>query len=297
MAEPAAKKSKTERPKVVLAYSGGLDTSTILVWMIEKGFDVICYCADVGQLGEDFAAVTEKAMRCGAIKVYIEDLKEDFVVNYVYEAVKANAVRRAGPSEGPAPPPHSPLSSVRASLSPLPSSFFTPAHTRHLTMSLPHPQIYESRYLLGTSLARPCITKRQIEIAQKEGAKYVAHGATGKGNDQVRFEMGAQALDATITTIAPWRDPEFLEKFKGRTDLLNYAAENNIPVDATPKANYSVDENLFHTSFESGMLEVRSRSREGWCVRGARACVGGVISAERSQAAAATHDATLPGHT
>mmetsp|Transcript_46138 Transcript_46138/g.128548 ORF Transcript_46138/g.128548 Transcript_46138/m.128548 type:complete len:249 (+) Transcript_46138:289-1035(+) len=248
MAEPAAKKSKTERPKVVLAYSGGLDTSTILVWMIEKGFDVICYCADVGQLGEDFAAVTEKAMRCGAIKVYIEDLKEDFVVNYVYEAVKANA-------------------------------------------------IYESRYLLGTSLARPCITKRQIEIAQKEGAKYVAHGATGKGNDQVRFEMGAQALDATITTIAPWRDPEFLEKFKGRTDLLNYAAENNIPVDATPKANYSVDENLFHTSFESGMLEVRSRSREGWCVRGARACVGGVISAERSQAAAATHDATLPGHT
>mmetsp|Transcript_28838 Transcript_28838/g.67034 ORF Transcript_28838/g.67034 Transcript_28838/m.67034 type:complete len:430 (+) Transcript_28838:300-1589(+) len=206
MAEPAAKKSKTERPKVVLAYSGGLDTSTILVWMIEKGFDVICYCADVGQLGEDFAAITEKAMRCGAIKVYIEDLKEDFVVNYVYEAVKANA-------------------------------------------------IYESRYLLGTSLARPCITKRQIEIAQKEGAKYVAHGATGKGNDQVRFEMGAQALDATITTIAPWRDPEFLEKFKGRTDLLNYAAENNIPVDATPKANYSVDENLFHTSFESGMLE------------------------------------------
>lgn len=206
MAEPAAKKSKTERPKVVLAYSGGLDTSTILVWMIEKGFDVICYCADVGQLGEDFTAITEKAMRCGAIKVFIEDLKSDFVVNYVYEAVKANA-------------------------------------------------IYESRYLLGTSLARPCITKRQIEIAQKEGAKYVAHGATGKGNDQVRFEMGAQALDATITTIAPWRDPEFLEKFKGRTDLLNYAAENNIPVDATPKANYSVDENLFHTSFESGMLE------------------------------------------
>jgi len=206
MAEPAAKKSKTERPKVVLAYSGGLDTSTILVWMIEKGFDVICYCADVGQLGEDFDAITEKAMKCGAVKVFIEDLKEDFVVNYVYEAVKANA-------------------------------------------------IYESRYLLGTSLARPCITKRQIEIAQKEGAKYVAHGATGKGNDQVRFEMGAQALDATITTIAPWRDPEFLEKFKGRTDLLNYAAENNIPVDATPKANYSVDENLFHTSFESGMLE------------------------------------------
>jgi len=174
--------------------------------MIEKGFDVICYCADVGQVGEDFEAVKAKALKCGAIKMYVEDLREDFVLNYVFESIKANA-------------------------------------------------IYESRYLLGTSIARPCIVQRQIEIAQKEGAKFVAHGATGKGNDQVRFEMNAQALDATITTIAPWRDPEFLTRFKGRTDLLAYAAEHNIPVDATPKAPYSVDENIFHTSFESGMLE------------------------------------------
>jgi argininosuccinate synthase len=115
--------------------------------------------------------------------------------------------------------------------------------------------IYESRYLLGTSIARPCITKAQVRVAQLEGAKFVSHGATGKGNDQVRFELGAQALDASLKTIAPWRDPEFLEKFKGRTDLLAYAAAHNIPVDATPKAPYSMDANLFHISFESGMLE------------------------------------------
>jgi len=193
--------------KVVLAYSGGLDTSVILKWLaVEKGFEVICYCADVGQQGEDYEKVKEKALKLGAIKVFIEDLKKEFVTDYVFEAIKANA-------------------------------------------------IYESRYLLGTSIARPVIAKRQIEIAQAEGAKYVAHGATGKGNDQVRFEMCAQALDASIETIAPWRDPEFLERFKGRQDLLAYAAEQGIPVDATPKAPYSVDENLFHTSFESGMLE------------------------------------------
>jgi argininosuccinate synthase len=115
--------------------------------------------------------------------------------------------------------------------------------------------IYESRYLLGTSLARPCIAKAQVKIAQLEGAKFVAHGATGKGNDQVRFEMCAIALDSSLKTIAPWRDPEFIEKFKGRTDLLAYAAANNIPVDATPKAPYSLDANLYHTSYESGMLE------------------------------------------
>jgi argininosuccinate synthase len=115
--------------------------------------------------------------------------------------------------------------------------------------------IFTRRYLLGTSIARPCISLAQVTIAQNEGAKYLAHGATGKGNDQVRFEMCAQALDASLTTIAPWRDPEFLESFKGRTDLLNYAAKHDIPVDATPKANYSIDANLFHTSYESGMLE------------------------------------------
>jgi argininosuccinate synthase len=210
MAETSPKKAKVaaaaEKPKVVLAYSGGLDTSTILVWLVEKGYDVICYCANVGQDKEDFDAIRAKATNCGASKVYIEDLRLDFVQNYIFEAIKANA-------------------------------------------------IYESRYLLGTSLARPCIARRMVEIAQIEGASFVSHGATGKGNDQVRFEMCAQALDASLTTIAPWRDAEFLEKFKGRPDLLKYAAEKGIPVDATPKAPYSVDENIFHTSFESGMLE------------------------------------------
>ena len=178
----------------------------ILVYLIEMGYEVICYCANVGQFEEDFSAVEAKALQCGASKVYIEDLRDDFVRNYVWPTVKANG-------------------------------------------------IYESRYMLGTSIARPCIAKKQVEIAQAEGAKFLAHGATGKGNDQVRFEMCAQALDATLTTIAPWRDADFLEKFKGRQDLLAYAAEHGIPVDATPKAPYSVDENLYHTSYESGMLE------------------------------------------
>eukprot|EP00752_Nemacystus_decipiens_P002814 g2625.t1 len=208
MSSPVAKKAKKTfvGEKVVLAYSGGLDTSVILKWLAGQGFEVICYCANVGQQGEDYDAITKKAKECGASKVYIEDLCEEFVTDFVFEAVKANAM-------------------------------------------------YEGRYLLGTSLARPVIAKRQVEIAQKEGAKYVSHGATGKGNDQVRFEMCAQALDAKITTIAPWRDPEFLERFKGRGDLLAYAAEQGIPVSSTPKASYSIDENLYHTSYESGMLE------------------------------------------
>jgi argininosuccinate synthase len=203
----ASKKQKTSgKDRVVLAYSGGLDTSVILVWLVEKGYDVICFCANVGQGEEDFEAIKKKAMACGAIKVYVEDLRKEFVTDFIFPAVKCNA-------------------------------------------------IYESRYLLGTSIARPCIAKAQVSIAQKEGAKFVAHGATGKGNDQVRFEMCAIALDAGISTIAPWRDPEFIEQFKGRTDLLAYAAKHNIVVDATPKAPYSLDANLFHTSYESGMLE------------------------------------------
>ncbi|CAM9834726.1 unnamed protein product [Ectocarpus sp. 6 AP-2014] len=216
MSSPAAKKAKKTfvGEKVVLAYSGGLDTSVILKWLSGQGFEVICYCANVGQQGEDYDAITKKAKDCGASKVYIEDLCEEFVTDFVFEAVKANAQ-------------------------------------------------YEGRYLLGTSLARPVIAKRQVEIAQKEGAKYVSHGATGKGNDQasgerdmlVRFEMCAQALDSKITTIAPWRDAEFLEKFKGRGDLLAYATEQGIPVSSTPKASYSIDENLYHTSYESGILE------------------------------------------
>jgi len=196
----------TGKPKVVLAYSGGLDTSVILKWLSEKGFDVICFCANVGQHEEDFAAVRAKAMHCGAIKCVISDLRKEFVTDYVFESIKCNA-------------------------------------------------LYEGRYLLGTSIARPIISKEQIRIAKDEGAGFVAHGATGKGNDQVRFEMCAQSLSPKISTIAPWRDPEFIESFKGRKDLLAYCVKHSIPVDAKPKANYSIDENLYHTSYESGMLE------------------------------------------
>jgi argininosuccinate synthase len=196
----------TTKPKVILAYSGGLDTSVILKWLCEKGFDVIAFCANVGQHEEDFSAIQAKALNAGASKCVISDLRKEFVTNYVFEAIKCNA-------------------------------------------------IYESRYLLGTSIARPCITKEMIRIATEEGAQYVAHGATGKGNDQVRFEMCSQALSPKIQCIAPWRDAEFIESFKGRSDLLAYCTKHGIPVDAKPKANYSIDENLFHTSFESGMLE------------------------------------------
>ncbi|RHZ17377.1 hypothetical protein DYB31_009263 [Aphanomyces astaci] len=161
--------------KVILAYSGGLDTSIILKWLVNKGFHVVCYCANVGQFGENFDKVKAKAIALGASKVYIEDLRKEFVVDYIWPAVQANA-------------------------------------------------IYESRYLLGTSLARPVISKKMVEIANAEGAQYVAHGATGKGNDQVRFELCAQALNANLKTIAPWRDLEFIEKFKGRQDLIAYGA-------------------------------------------------------------------------
>mmetsp|Transcript_30831 Transcript_30831/g.46772 ORF Transcript_30831/g.46772 Transcript_30831/m.46772 type:complete len:419 (+) Transcript_30831:104-1360(+) len=194
------------KPKVILAYSGGLDTSVILKWLSEKGFDVIAFCANVGQYEEDFEAVKTKAVSCGALKCVVTDLRKEFVTDYVFEAVKCNA-------------------------------------------------IYESRYLLGTSIARPCIAKEMIRIANEEGAQYIAHGATGKGNDQVRFEMCAQALSPTIQAVAPWRDAEFIESFKGRSDLLAYCEKHGIPVDAKPKANYSIDENLFHTSYESGCLE------------------------------------------
>ena len=191
--------------KVILAYSGGLDTSCILKWLVEKGYEVIAYIADVGQK-EDFEAAKKKAIETGASKVYVEDLKEEFVTGFIFPAIKANA-------------------------------------------------IYEGRYLLGTALARPIIAKKQIEIAKKEGAEYVSHGATGKGNDQVRFELTYYALNPKIKVIAPWKDEEFLSKFKGRTDLINYAKEKEIPVDATLKKPYSMDANLMHISYESGILE------------------------------------------
>ena len=191
--------------KVVLAYSGGLDTSVILKWLIEKGYEVICYIADVGQ-NEDLEAAHQKALSCGASKVYVEDLKREFVTDFIFTALKGSA-------------------------------------------------LYEGRYLLGTSIARPVIAKRQIEIAQKENASYVSHGATGKGNDQVRFELTYYALQPDIKVIAPWKDTEFLQQFEGRKDLLAYANKHGIDVEATAEKPYSMDANLMHISYEAGMLE------------------------------------------
>src|ERR1700681_1508233 len=188
--------------KIVLAYSGGLDTSAMLHWLTEQyQCEVVCYCADVGQ-GAEMDGLEEKAKATGASRLYIEDLREEFVRNYVWIAVKANAV-------------------------------------------------YEGIYLMGTSLARPVIAKRQIEIAHRENADAVAHGSTGKGNDQVRFELTYYALQPDIKVIAPWRAWEF----KGRTDLIAYAEAYGIPVSATIDKPYSTDRNLMHVSYEGGILE------------------------------------------
>lgn len=188
--------------KIVLAYSGGLDTSAMLQWIRERyGCEVVCYCADVGQ-GEELEGLEAKARAGGASKLYVEDLRQEFVEDYVWAAVKANAV-------------------------------------------------YEGVYLLGTSLARPVIAKRQIEIARLEGADAVAHGATGKGNDQVRFELTYYALEPSIKVVAPWREWEF----KGRSDLISYCERNRIPVKATAEKPYSTDRNLMHVSYEGGILE------------------------------------------
>lgn len=193
------------KEKVVLAYSGGLDTSVILKWLLEKGFEVFAYMADIGQ-EEDFQAAEEKALKIGASKVFIEDMKKEFVTDYIFPVYKTNAV-------------------------------------------------YEGRYLLGTAIARPIISKKQIEIAKQVGAQYVAHGATGKGNDQVRFELGYYALNPKIKVIAPWKDVSFLNTFKGRTDLLNFAKEHGIPTKQTASKPYSEDDNLLHISHEAGVLE------------------------------------------
>ncbi len=191
--------------KVVLAYSGGLDTSVILKWLIDRGYDVVAYVADLGQ-GDDYDKVRDKALKVGAKKVYVEDLRREFVSDFVFKALKSNA-------------------------------------------------IYEGRYLLGTSIARPIIAKRQIEIARKEGTNIVAHGATGKGNDQVRFELTYMTLMPGVEIIAPWKDAEFLKQFQGRKDMIEYCSKNNIPVEATTKKPYSSDENIMHKSFEAGVLE------------------------------------------
>ena len=191
-----------EVKKVVLAYSGGLDTSIILKWLKnEFGCEVIAFTADVGQ-AEELDHLEEKAISTGASKVYIEDLREEFVRDYVFTALKANAV-------------------------------------------------YEGTYLLGTSIARPLIAKRQVEIAQLEGAEAVAHGATGKGNDQVRFELTYYALNPYIRVISPWRQWEF----KSREELMTYAQKNHIPIPVTKEKPYSSDRNLLHISFEGGILE------------------------------------------
>ena len=191
--------------KVVLAYSGGLDTSCILRWLLDRGFDVIAYIADVGQR-EDFHQAKSKASAIGASKVYVEDLKEEFVRDFIFPAIRGNAV-------------------------------------------------YEDRYLLGTSLARPLIAKRQVEIAHREKAAYVAHGATGKGNDQVRFELSYMALDPNLKIIAPWKDEKFLKQFQGRTDLIEYAQKHDIPVTVTKREMWSKDPNIMHISYEAGELE------------------------------------------
>lgn len=193
------------KPKVVLAYSGGLDTSVILKWLVNKGYDVIAFVADVGQ-NENFNAVKEKAMKTGASKVYVEDLKKQFVEDYIFQALKANA-------------------------------------------------IYEGKYLLGTSIARPLIAKKQVEIAKKEGTNILAHGCTGKGNDQVRFELTWMKFMPDVKIISPWKDKEWLEQFKGRSDLIKYAEQEGIPVKASLNKPYSVDNNLMHISYESGILE------------------------------------------
>lgn len=188
--------------KVVLAYSGGLDTSVILKWLIETyQCDVITFSADIGQ-GEELDQIEPNALKTGASKVYIDDLREEFVRDYVYPAFRANV-------------------------------------------------IYESQYLLGTSLARPLIAKRQMEIAAIEGADAVSHGATGKGNDQVRFELGYLAIDPSIKIVAPWREWDL----NSRTVLMDFAAKHGIDVPTSHAKPYSTDRNLLHISFEGGVLE------------------------------------------
>lgn len=191
--------------KVCLAYSGGLDTSVILAWLLEQGYEVIAFMADIGQ-EEDFEAAREKALKIGASKYVLVDVKKEFVEDVLYPAIQTNA-------------------------------------------------IYENVYLLGTSLARPVIAKAQIKVAEEEGCFAVSHGCTGKGNDQVRFELSFYALKPDVVCITPWRDPEFFERFAGRKDLLDYAAEKGIPVFQTKAKPWSTDENMAHISFEAGILE------------------------------------------
>src|SRR5574341_1049080 len=188
--------------KVVLAYSGGLDTSVIVPWL-KNNYDceVICVCANIGQ-GDDLSGVEKKALASGASKCYVQDLREEFITDYIYPTLQAGA-------------------------------------------------IYERKYLLGTSFARPLIAKAQVEVAEKEGADAVAHGCTGKGNDQVRFELTYKALNPKLRVIAPWRE----WKIRSREDAIRYAKEKNVPITATLTKIYSHDQNIWHLSSEGGELE------------------------------------------
>jgi argininosuccinate synthase len=192
--------------KIVLAYSGGLDTSVILRWLKENHqADVIAFCADIGQ-EEELSGLEKKALTTGASKCVIEDLREEFARDFIFPMFQAGA-------------------------------------------------IYENQYFLGTSIARPLITKRMVEIARAEKAGAIAHGATGKGNDQVRFELTAAALAPKLQVIAPWREERFRKQFPGRAELIAFAKANQIPVEASAEKPYSMDRNLLHISYESGVLE------------------------------------------
>ena len=192
--------------KIVLAYSGGLDTSVLLSWIGEKyNAEMIAFCANIGQ-EEELKGLDKKARQTGAAKVYIDDLQEEFARDFIFPMMRAGA-------------------------------------------------IYENQYFLGTSIARPLIAKRMVEIARAENADAVAHGATGKGNDQVRFELTAAALAPEIQVIAPWRDPSFRNRFPGRSEMIQYCLEKKIAIEASAKKPYSMDRNLLHISFEAGILE------------------------------------------
>src|SRR6266853_1719316 len=192
--------------KIVLAYSGGLDTSVLLSWIKERyQAEMIAFCANIGQ-EEELKGLEKKARQTGASKIYIDDLREEFARDFIFPMIEAGA-------------------------------------------------IYENQYFLGTSIARPLIAKRMVEIAQAEKADAIAHGATGKGNDQVRFELTAAALAPELKVIAPWREAVFQKQFPGRAEMIQYCAEKKIPIEASAKKPYSMDRNLLHISFEAGILE------------------------------------------
>jgi len=195
--------------KVVLAYSGGLDTSVICKWLDEQGWEVVCFVANIGQR-DDFSALEAKALGSGAKKLVLLDLRDEFVRDFVYPSIQYNAV-------------------------------------------------YEGRYLMGTSLARPLIAKGMVQVARQEGAEWVSHGATGKGNDQVRFELTAYALKPDVKIVVPWREPAFYQKIRGRSDAIAYCREHKIPIKASVEQPWSNDENLMHLSFEAGILEDPAR--------------------------------------